>query len=93
VRSLNGQSVQGSNKVTNCDINAKEVEKMAKKVPEFAMMRRTWPPVGPGDPPSEIYHVLKDEQLAKLARLQVKFRQKQLQNQMDFYKELSAFLE
>jgi hypothetical protein len=66
---------------------------MAKKVPEFASMRRPWmPPWGPGDPPPDIYHVLKEDQLAKLARLQVKYRQKQLQNQLEFYKELSAIL-
>jgi hypothetical protein len=63
-----------------------------KKVPEFAMqpeLLRWW---WRGDPPPDIYRVIKEEQLVKLVQLQVKYRQQIAQAQLEFYNELSKMM-
>jgi len=70
---------------------------MSEKVPEF-VRHKWWPPFDPVpwkwhvDPPPDIYRVLKEEQLIKLVQLQVKYRQKVLEAEMEFEAELSKML-
>jgi hypothetical protein len=63
-----------------------------KKVPEFAMLSEIVPWWHRGDPPSDIYKVINEEQLAKLVQLQVKYRVQMAQAQLEFYNELSKMM-
>jgi hypothetical protein len=52
-----------------------------------------WPPIGPhGDPPFDIYRVIKPDQIAAVVRLEIAYKIKVATAALDFYNSISAMM-